>query len=222
MKYIGVGGIVLSICREFLSNRRQRVVVDGASSEWIPILSGVPQGSVLAPLLFILYTSEMFALVEDRLHICLCWWLRISSSCSQGSRQTCVAASLNKDLARIQEWFNHWWRILNPNKTKILVVSRSRTVNPSLGELVLSGVSICTSPSLDIFGAKFDRPCAWEDHVSGIVSCASQRVGILMLVKCILVDTPVLLRCYNAFVLPILECCSPMWGSAAECHLQLL
>ena len=49
---------------EFLSDRRQRVVVDGALSEWIPIVSGVPQGSVLGSLLFILYTSEMFEQVE--------------------------------------------------------------------------------------------------------------------------------------------------------------
>ena len=68
MKSIGVDGNVLSICREFLSNRRQRVVVDGAASERIPIISGMPQGNVLGPLLFIRYTSEMFQLMENRLY----------------------------------------------------------------------------------------------------------------------------------------------------------
>ena len=46
---------------------RERVVVDGAASEWIPIISGVPHGGVLGPLLYILYTSEIFELVENRL-----------------------------------------------------------------------------------------------------------------------------------------------------------
>ena len=58
---------MLSICTECLSDRRQRVVVDGDASEWISIISCVPQGSVLSPLLFIQYTSEMFELVENRL-----------------------------------------------------------------------------------------------------------------------------------------------------------
>ena len=56
----------------------------------------------------------------------------------------------------------------------------------------------------------------------GIVSRVSQRICILRLLKRVFVDTSVLLRCYYAFVLPILEYCSPLWGSAAECHLQLL
>ena len=71
LKSIGVGGSVLSICREFLSNRRQRGVVDGATSEWIPIVSGVPQGSMLETLLFIFYASEMFELFGEQT-ICLC------------------------------------------------------------------------------------------------------------------------------------------------------
>ena len=58
LKSIGVGGSVLSICTEFISDRRQRVVVDGAASEWIQIIAGVPLGSVFCPLLFIIYTSK--------------------------------------------------------------------------------------------------------------------------------------------------------------------
>ena len=50
LKFIDVGGSVLSICREFLSYRRQWVMVDGATSEWIPFVSGMPQESVLGPL----------------------------------------------------------------------------------------------------------------------------------------------------------------------------
>ena len=56
----------------------------------------------------------------------------------------------------------------------------------------------------------------------GIVSSVSQRIGILRLVTSKFVDTSVLLRCYFEFFLTILEYCSPVWGPAAECYLQLL
>ena len=71
--------------------------------------------------------------------------------------------------------------ILNPNKTKALVVSRSRTVNPPHGDLVLSGVFIQASPNLDILCAKFDSELTFEDHVLDIVFRVSQRIGILRL-----------------------------------------
>ena len=165
---------MLSICGEFLSNRGQRVVVNRATSEWIPIVSGVPQGSVLGPLLFILYTSEMFQLVENRLYA-YAEDSTLLAVVRKPSYKPAVAASLNRDLARIQEWRNHWCMILNPNKTKGLVVSRSMTVNPSHADLVLSGVSIFASPNHDIFGVKFDVRLTFEEHERGIVSRVSQK-----------------------------------------------
>ena len=116
LRSIGVGGSVLHICREFLSNHRQIVVVDGATSEWIPLVSGVPQGSVLGPLLFIPCNSEMFDLVENRLYAYADDSTLLAVVCKPADRPA-IAASLNRDLARMQEWCNHWCMILNPNKT---------------------------------------------------------------------------------------------------------
>ena len=200
LKSIGVGSSVLSICWEFFSNRRQRVMVDGATSEWIQIVSSVPQWSVLGPLLFILYASEIFELVENMLYM-PCWWLRITAVVRKPADRPAVGASLNRELARIQEWCNHWCIILNSNKIKVLVVSRSRTVNPPHGDMVFSAVSNCASPNLDILGVKFDSRLTFEDHVRDIVSRVSQRIGILRLVKRVFMDSSVLLRCYYAFVL---------------------
>ena len=64
------------------------------------------------------------------------------------------------------------------------------------------------TPNLDILGMKFDSWLPFKDNVCGIVSCVSQRIGILRLVKSVFLYTSVLLRCYNAFVLPILKYCS--------------
>ena len=221
LKSIDVGGSVLSICTEFLSDRRQRAVVDGAASEWIPIISSVPQGSVLGPLLFILYASQMFNLVENRL-FAYADDSTLLVVVRKPADRPAVAASRNRNLAGIQERCNHWCMILKPNKIKGLVVTRSRTVSLPHGDLVLSGVTIRASPNLDILGVKFGSKLTVEDDARGIVSRVSLRIDILRLVKRVFVDTSVLLRCYFAFVLPILEYCSPVWRSVAECHLQLL
>ena len=138
-KFKSVG--VLSICSEFLSNCRQKVVVDGAAGEWIPIVSGVPQLSVMGSLLFILNTSKMFKLVENR-SFAYADDSTLVAVVRKPADRPAIPASLNRELARSQEWCNHWCMILNSNKTKDLVVSRSRTVNPPHGDLALSGVSI--------------------------------------------------------------------------------
>ena len=154
---------MLPIYGEFLFKRRHRVVVDGATSEWIPIVSGVSQGSVLGPLLFIFYPSEMFQLVENRLYAYADDSTLLAVVCKPADRPA-VAAYLHRDLVRIQEWSNYWCVILNPNKARARVVSRSRTVNPPYDDLVLSGVSIRASPNLDILGVKFDSKLTFEDH----------------------------------------------------------
>ena len=64
---MGIGGFVLSILTKFLSTRSQQVMVDGCRSKLVNNVSGVPQDSVLGPLLFLLYTSELFSILENKL-----------------------------------------------------------------------------------------------------------------------------------------------------------
>ena len=121
--------------------------------------SGMSQGSVLGPLLFILYTSEIFELVENRLFA----YSDDSTQLAVVRRpedRPAVAASHNRDFGGILGWCNHWWMILNPNKTKALVVSRSKTMCPSHGDLVLSGVYIPSSPNLGILGVNLTASSA--------------------------------------------------------------
>ena len=64
---MGIGGSVLSILTQFLSNRSQHVMVDGCQTKLVEVVSVVPQGSVLGSLLFLLYTSELFSFLENKL-----------------------------------------------------------------------------------------------------------------------------------------------------------
>ena len=116
---------------------------------------------MLCALLFIIYAREMFELVENRPYAYADDSTLLAVVRKPADRPA-VAASLNRDVARIQEWCNHWCMILNPNKAKALMVSRSRTVNPPHDDLVLSGISICAGPNLDILGVMFDSKLIFE------------------------------------------------------------
>ena len=64
---LGIGGSELSVLMQFLSNQSQYDLVDGSRSKLVNVVSGVPQGSVFCPLLFLLYTSELFSILENKL-----------------------------------------------------------------------------------------------------------------------------------------------------------
>ena len=92
---------MLSNCREFISYHRPRVSVDGATSVFGPLV--------------ILYTSEMFELVENRLYA-YADDSTLQALVHKPAARPAVAASLNRDFARIQEWCNRWCMILNPKR----------------------------------------------------------------------------------------------------------
>ena len=81
---LGVGGSVLSVLTQFLSNRSQYVVVDGCRCKPVSVVSGAPQGSDLGLQLFLLYTAQLFSIVENKQAVRLCWRLMFGSCCAWG------------------------------------------------------------------------------------------------------------------------------------------
>ena len=101
---VGIGGSVLT---QFLSNRSQHFMVDGCWSKLVNVVSGVPQGSVLGPLLFLLYTSELFSILENKLFGYADDSTLIAVVPCPGVR-VAVAESLIRDLGRVSEWCDLW------------------------------------------------------------------------------------------------------------------
>ena len=148
---MGVGGSELSVLTQLLPNRSQYVVVDGCRSKLVNVVLGVPQGSVLGPLLFLLYTAELFSAVENKLYGYADDSTLVAVVPSPGER-VAVSVSMNSDLNRVSVWCNLCGMKLNASETKIMIVSRSRTVNPQLTPLTLDGTVLKESADLVIFG----------------------------------------------------------------------
>ena len=207
LRQLGIGGSFLNILIEFLSNRKQRVVVDGHCGEWSNVVSGVPQGSVLGPLLFILYTHDMWFGLENLL-VAYADDATLIAVVPAAAGRHLVSESLNRDLAKISAWCSLWGMKLNPSKTQSMIVSRSRTVNPPHPDLFIDGTQLVTSESFKILGVLFDSKFTFEQHLRSVSSSIAQKVGLLRKSYKIFGEQMVLLKWFNSFILPCLEYCS--------------
>ena len=152
---VGIGGSVLSVLTQFLSNRSQFVLVDGCRSKLVNVVLGVPQGSVLGPLLFLLYTSELFSILENKLIGYADDSTLMAVAPSPGAR-VILAESLNHDLVRVHAWCDLWGMKLNASKSKTMIVSRSRTMHPQSTPLTIDGTVLKESDDLHILRVTFD------------------------------------------------------------------
>ena len=103
--------------------------MDGCRSKLVNVVSGVPQGSALGSLLFLLYTSELFYILENKLIGYADDSTLMAVVPSPGVR-VAIAESLIRDLGRVNEWCDLWGMKLNASKTKTMIVSKSRTMHP--------------------------------------------------------------------------------------------
>ena len=142
------------------------------------MVSGVPQGSVLGPLLFLLYTAELFSVVESNLYGYADDSTLVAVVPSPGER-IAVSESMNHDLNRVSVWCNLWSMKLNSSKNKTMIVSRSRTIRPQLTPMTLDGTVLKESADLVILGVTFDAKMTFEKHLRSVSSAAAQRLGIV-------------------------------------------
>ena len=129
--------------------------MDGCRSKLVNVVSGVPQGSVLGPQLFLLYTAELYSIVENKLYGYADDSTLVAVVPTPGER-VAVSKSMNRDLNRVSVCCNLWGMKLNVSKTKRMIVSRSRTVHPQLSPLTLDGTVLKESADLVILGVTFD------------------------------------------------------------------
>ena len=206
---VGIGGSVLSILTQFLSNQSQHVMVDGCRSKLINVVSGVPQGSVLGPLLFLLGTLEIFFILENKLIDYADDSTLMAVMPYPGVRVT-VAESLIRDLGKISKWCDLWGMKLNASRTKTDSLQVTHNASPvthiNYWRNCTEGVWWRCYIESDIWF----QDDLWETSSFGW-RIASQRLGILRKSWRVFHDRSLLGRRFWGFVLPVLECCSAVW-----------
>ena len=97
-----------------------------------------------------------------------------------------------------------WGMLVNPKKTKALVISRSRTLAPIFPNLVLDGSVVERVTDLKVFGIILDTKLSFESHISSIAASASSKLGIRRKALCLLGDPVLVSRCFWSFLFPVL------------------
>jgi len=215
---LGIEGSLLAWITDFLYGRRQRVVLDGFSSEFRNVNAGVPQGSVLGPLLFLIYINDLGQHLENDLYL-----FADDSTLFRIIRKTgdriSAAESLNRDLDRILHWSRTWNMSFNPSKFQAITFSLKRM--SAQRPLHFSGFSITDNTTLKLLGVIFSSDLSWRGHLSTVSERATRQLGALRRAKRYLSRRSLVIL-YKSIVRSTLEYCCPLWVGSPASHLDIL
>ena len=155
-----------------MDNRKQTVVINGINSDEVPVSSGVPQGSVLDPILFLAYINDLPEQVKSRVRLFAddtAMYLAISS--------TTEGQVLQTDLACLEQWEKMWDMQFNPSKCQVLHITRK--VKPLNTKYILHNVELESAPAAKYLGVTIADDLSWSPHIDNTTKKANQTLGFL-------------------------------------------
>lgn len=212
----GVTGEVLAWFKSYLSDRKQRVVLPGASSDWTFIRAGVPQGSILGPLLFLLYINDIVNDIGANIRL----FADDTSLFIVVDNPIAAAACLNTDLGRISIWADTWLVTFNPSKNESLLLSR-KLIKPVHPPVYMQNQQISEVETHKHLGIFLSNDCTWHKHVDYIKEKAWNRINVMRRLK-FKIDRKSLEIIYTAFIRPILEYADVIWDNCTQYEKQEL
>ena len=181
LQNVGIGECLLQWFSSYLSGRKQQVVIPGASSDWANIQAGVPQGSILGPLLFLLYINDIVVNIKANVRL----FADDTSLYLIVEDPNETATILNNDLETIYKWADTWLLKFKPSKSVSFLLSRKHSANIH-PPLVMNDEYIKEVTHHKHFGLFLSNDGTWHEHIDYITSKAWQRVNIMRKLKFLL------------------------------------
>ena len=198
----GVSGKLLKWIESFLVNRRQQVVLHGSSSDWSEVVSGVPQGSVLGPLLFLVYVNDL----PRAVHSCVAMFADDTKLYSSVSTPQHVCA-LQADLDELSRWSDTWQLPFNQGKCKVLHMGNSNNCQT----YTICGAELSMTEVEKDLGVHIDTELKFRHHASAVVAKATQIMSVIRR-SFALIDMTTLPLLFKSLVRPHLEYGNLVWG----------
>ena len=212
----GIRGQVLSWLRSYVTDRQQYVQLNNEVSHCRTISCGLPQGSVLAPLLFILYINDLCKL--SSIFKCIVF-ADDTSIVFSGTDLHSLLDTASKELTLVQAWFHANRLSLNLDKTKFMI-SSNRQIDTNI-QLSIGNVNIERVYEIKFLGVMVDSKLKWKAHIDLLRKKVSRSLAVLYKARPVLEQT-MLRTLYCCFVLPYFNYCIEAWGSAAKDTLRPL
>jgi hypothetical protein len=209
----GISPEITSWIQSFLLNRKQRVRVMNSYSEWAPVTSGIPQGSVLGPILFVIYINDL----PDNL----------KSECYMFADDTKVFKDINdiednkilqNDIQELENWSDKWLLRFHPDKCKVLSAGKQKTQQ---FKYTLCNTELQYSNKEKDIGVVVDNQLNFEDHMNEKINKSNSIMGLIRRTFTY-IDTPTFLMLYKALVRPHLEYANSVWNPYKKKHITAL
>lgn len=199
----GICGDLLLFFKSYLSNRKQRVCINNVYSSECSILSGVPQGSVMGPFMFILYVNDLIDVIKNS-HL-----IQFADDSKISFRfKTINQISLfHEDLQRIFDWFSSWQLPVNFTKSNLLHLGKN---NPNIN-FSINNVNLNIVNEVKDLGILINSNLSFSTHCIKISSTARYRFA--MIYRCFLCrDLKFLVNMFKTYCRPLLEFSTTVWS----------
>ena len=214
INHYGIRGQTHGWIKSFLSGRTQQVIVDGATSEKAPVISGVPQGTVLGPLLFLLFINDLPDCVTSRTRLfaddCIVYRnIQTPEDCGK----------LQRDLVSLAQWESKWGMSFHPDKCNVLRVTKKRT--PFNSTYKLKGQELTELSTSKYLGVDLSSNLDWKEHIDRTVKKANSVLGFLRR-NLRINNRETKSSAYITLVRPHLEYCASIWSPHTDQSKQKL
>jgi len=218
LEYYGIRGRALEWFKSYLDQRRQYVNFGGVCSKLQSVEYGVPQGSVLGPLLFIIYSNDIPHSITYSKSILFADDTTVYIT---GSNLEIMYQHVNYDLKSLNDWFRANKLSVNPLKTKYIHFSRHSVAIDINIQLKIDSVPLERVNTTKFLGIYIDEHLTWESHIKYCMKKISSGTYAINMSKHVLSRSHLLLL-YYSLVQPYLQYGIILWGNAYQKHLVKL
>ena len=215
LKQLGIEGELLEWISDYLSGRKQKVVIRNSSSSLMRVNAGVPQGSVLGPLLFLVYIND----ISESLLSLTRLFADDSSLFYSAANIKDIEGIINHDLRMLVSWAAQWLINFNPLKTEAMLFTL-RLIE-SLPNLIFDGTRIKFVTEHKHLGLTFSNNGQWHNHIENILKGASKVIGIMRKLKYTF-SRVALNQIYLSYLQPIIEYSCVVWDGCTERDIESL